>query len=80
MELRINNGKNSYLYCSVHLNPTDYQSIYSSANECMEDITPDIIADANKRGYTKDETDTIIQHYSICIGNASGEWINTLNN
>ena len=76
MSTRIKNGKDSYLYCSVDCEVGNYQDDWNSSQECMEDITPDIIEDCEKRLYTKEETQKVIQHYEIQFNNAAGRWKN----
>lgn len=76
MSTRINNGKDSYLYCSVNADAANYQILkrYATSQECVEDITPDIIADCEAQGYTDAETQTVINYYANKINMASGEW------
>ena len=66
------NSKN--LHCAIDCEAGNWQDIYASAKECMQDITPDIIEDGEANGYTEAEIAAIIDHYAIALGNANGEW------
>lgn len=70
--VRINNGKNSYLYCSVSDNASDWSDAYDSSEECYEDIREDIIDSCKQRGYTDTETKTVLSHYEIYLSNWGG--------
>jgi hypothetical protein len=76
MEARINNGKDSYLYCSVDCEVANYQDMYDSSEECFDDIKGDIIEDCKERGYNDNETQKVLAHYSITFSNSSVEWKN----
>ena len=76
MEARINNGKDSYLYCSVDIEVGKYYDFYNSSQECIEEVTPDIIAECIEKEYTEEETQRVVQHYSIIFNNAVGTWKN----
>lgn len=68
MSVRINNGRDSYLYCSMSDNPYDYQELYDTPYEAMVDITKAIEASL-KGEYTEDEIERVIQHYSTKMHN-----------
>lgn len=73
---RINNGKDSYLHCNVNCNPSDYQDMYNSSEECLEDMEAHIIGDCYLRQYSAEATETVLQHYRIKFNNWGGKWLN----
>ena len=76
MEARINNGKNSYLYCSIDCQVSNYQEMYNSSEEAFEDIQVDIITECNEKGYDEYEIEKVLSHYEISFNNAGGTWKN----
>lgn len=74
MEARINNGKDSYLYCSVDCEVSNYRDSYNSSEECFNEIKSDIISDCEFRNYSESETNKVLDHYEILLNNANGEW------
>ena len=76
MTTRINNGSNEYLYCSVSTEVSQYQDMYDSSEECIEDIKADIIEDCESRGYSDIDAQKVIGYYETLFHNANGKWIN----
>jgi hypothetical protein len=76
MKARINNGKDNYLHCSVDCQVSNYQSMYDSPQECLDDIKEEIILDCQKRNYTQEETQTVLDFYASKFNSASGVWKN----
>ena len=74
MTVRINNGKDSYLYCNIDDNAALYADRYDSAEECFNDYKSDITEECTQRGYSEAETKTVLSHYEIRFNNYNGEW------
>lgn len=77
MEAKINVGKGGnedYLYCSVDIQVSNYQEMYDSSEECFDDLKPEIIEDCKKRGYSEEETQSVLSFYQIKFSNAQGVW------
>ena len=75
MSTRINT-QDADLFCSVSCNPSEFQDSFNSSEECLADLKPLILADCQSRGYSEDETEKVLTHYSIVFNNANGTWNN----
>ena len=73
-DVRINNGKGSYLYCDINDNPCDYADQYDSADECINDLLPAVESCCQQRGYDEQETTRLKNHYAIKVSNYNGAW------
>ena len=74
MQAQINNGKDSYLHCSVDCEVSNYQDKYNSSEECFRDLKDEIVEDCEEREYNIEETEKVLSHYEILINNANGKW------
>jgi hypothetical protein len=76
---RINIGTRNnphYLYPSIESNPHHYCELYDSAEECLEDIKPNVLFHCKELGYTEDQTEKMLSHYEITFKNWDGKWLN----
>ena len=72
--VKINNGKNSYLYCNLSDKREDYVSQFGSAKECLDHLIPLVKDDCKKFNYNEYEIDIIVAHYEIEILNSNVKW------
>ncbi len=73
MEARIE-YLNGYLYCNVDCQVDNYCDTYNSSEECLNEITPEIILDAKDKNYSEVEIEKIISWYHTVFSNSSVLW------
>lgn len=71
---KISDGKGGFLYCSVDCNPSYYNTLYNSSEECFEDIKCEIIQDVEEMGYNEHEKERVLNHYEITLNMSNVEW------
>lgn len=74
MQPKINNGKNSYLYCSVDCQVSNYADDYANGEECFADIRQEIIDDCTTSEYTEQETNKVLSYYESLFNNSCVTW------
>lgn len=72
---RIEIGKDKYVICGISDIAQEYTDIYSSWDECYEELMQEIIDDCKTRGYNETTIKKVLSHYKIKFANYAGEWI-----
>ena len=72
--VRINNGRDNYLDCSISDNASDYAGFYDNSDELMSEYKDQIIEECKEKGYNEYETEKVLSHYAISWSNWGGNW------